>query len=1555
LYTLETRTAPAVFTVNNLNNSGADSLRNAVALANGNAGPDTIRFAVGLNGTIKLSADIKITEDVTLDGPGASRITVNGNGVSRIFDTSGAAASAAIDISGLTLSGGAAVDGGAVFIGDEVVTFTNCVLSGNTASGLGGAVFAANKLAVVAFDTTTVSGNAAAEGGAIHFTNGSVQVLDSTLSGNTATAGGGAIFFSGVVGAGGLTVRNSTISGNAANGVGGGIELDNFTGTLVVQNSTIFNNSAASGGGINRTSGGGVISVDSSIVAGNPNPANEQIFSTGLVNFNHSAVNSKTGFTITGVSNLIGASLKLGPLADNGGRTLTHLPDPQSPLVDAGSNVFGLFEDQRKFQRTIGTQTDIGAVEVLNLVVFNDLNSGPGSLRQAVNHADSLAGVDSVTFDPSFASTDGTITLAFDIHVDDDITIVGPGAKLARVSGNKLTRIFDFTGAPAGSVHAISGLTFVDGLAIEGGAILLGDEELTLADCAFIGNQALNANAGNGGAIGVNAAGSLTVRGCIFNANTSDLSGGAVGFLAGGTFLAENCTLSGNSAAGLGGAFFIGNGPSGGITLRNSTVVNNSALVGGGLLRAVAVPSDIVLRSCVISGNDSTGATDVFTQGTVDADRSLLGSSGGIFAFKADAITTALLGLDPKLGPLADNGGPTRTHLPTSDSPLINRGSNVGGLTTDQRGVGFNRVWNGVADIGAVELPPTLVVRNDLDAGPDSLRQQVLDANALPGPDTITFDGAAFAKTDGTITLTTGAINATDAVAIAGPGARLATISGNNASAILNFSGAAIGSVHTVAGFTFTAGKSIDSGAILIDDESLTVDACTFTNNSGTIAGAIGVGAAGSLTARNSTFSANVGSNGTVVVTNQGGTLLLENCTFAANTNTLATVYFFGPGGAGATIRNSTIVDNATTGTTGGVFFNHSGASALAIESSVIGDNTSPGGVDVVAIGSVLAKFSALGAVNATTGFTPDAVTTSLLGQDAKLSALANNGGPTDTILPLADSPLIGTGSNPAGLANDQRGPGYGRTRGGLVDIGAVEAPTSFVVTNTLSTGPGSLRQAVTDADSFVGPDTITFDPAVFANSSTITLGSAIAIDEAVTIQGTGANRLTVNAAKNGRAFNTSFAPAGSKIVFRGLSIINGSVSDNGGAILVGDEAVTLRDCTLSGNTAGKMGGGIYVSGGSLTVRGCTISGNTAGSYGGGVEFVGSGGLVISNSTFSGNSAGNGYGGGLGLALASGVAEVTNSTFTLNAAKFGGGIGVESGPVTIVSESTIFAGNSATSNGSDVYTLGTLDATTTHLGSAAGVTTLVNDAVTLLLLGQPANLGPLTDNGGPTPTHALLATSPAIGQGSNPDGLVTDQRGRPRVVGNIDIGAFELQPGAKVAAVIVGDGTNQRSTVTQLRVSFDSLVTFAGSPAAAFLLARPADAKSVTLAAAVDDTGPGTVVTLTFTGGAVDGQSLADGRFTLTVLAGQLRADGLDGNGDGTAGDDYVLVGHPAVAPRLFRLFGDADGDGDVDAQDFGAFRGAFGSVNATFDFDNDGDVDAADFGQFRARFGSSV
>ena len=158
--------------------------------------------------------------------------------------------------------------------------------------------------------------------------------------------------------------------------------------------------------------------------------------------------------------------------------------------------------------------------------------------------------------------------------------------------------------------------------------------------------------------------------------------------------------------------------------------------------------------------------------------------------------------------------------------------------------------------------------------------------------------------------------------------------------------------------------------------------------------------------------------------------------------------------------------------------------------------------------------------------------------------------------------------------------------------------------------------------------------------------------------------------------------------------------------------------------------------------------------------------------------------------------------------------------------------------------------------------------------------------------------------------------------------------------------------VTRLTVTFDQLINLASPPTSAFQLKRQSDNASVTLNADV----LGNAVVLTFTGGAVNGASLADGRYTLTVVAAQVNGGNFDGNGDGTASDDYVLVGNTVSPPKLFRLFGDSDGNGMVNGADFLAFRLAFQQgADPIFDFNGDGVVNGQDFLQFRLRFLHSI
>jgi hypothetical protein len=201
-------------------------------------------------------------------------------------------------------------------------------------------------------------------------------------------------------------------------------------------------------------------------------------------------------------------------------------------------------------------------------------------------------------------------------------------------------------------------------------------------------------------------------------------------------------------------------------------------------------------------------------------------------------------------------------------------------------------------------------------------------------------------------------------------------------------------------------------------------------------------------------------------------------------------------------------------------------------------------------------------------------------------------------------------------------------------------------------------------------------------------------------------------------------------------------------------------------------------------------------------------------------------------------------------------------------------------------------------------------------------------------------------------------------------------PAPTVSTLVVNDAAAQRSHVTSLTVSFSGRVTFAGDPAAAFRLTRTGPGGptgAVTLA--VDLTGSTatqTLARLTFSGGFTEdapagfARSLVDGRYSLSVLAGQLQdgfAQALDGNGNGTAGDDYVSPSDTVggTGPRLFRLFGDATGNGVVDLTDLAQFRTAFNagvgspSYAAYLDADGNGVVDLSDLGQFRSRFNTTI
>jgi hypothetical protein len=171
---------------------------------------------------------------------------------------------------------------------------------------------------------------------------------------------------------------------------------------------------------------------------------------------------------------------------------------------------------------------------------------------------------------------------------------------------------------------------------------------------------------------------------------------------------------------------------------------------------------------------------------------------------------------------------------------------------------------------------------------------------------------------------------------------------------------------------------------------------------------------------------------------------------------------------------------------------------------------------------------------------------------------------------------------------------------------------------------------------------------------------------------------------------------------------------------------------------------------------------------------------------------------------------------------------------------------------------------------------------------------------------------------------------------------------AKVESVVINDGSAQRSIVNSPTVNFDRIVTI--DPSAFELQLQDGAEVNLNVAASVVD--GHTVAALTFSGPDVLGGSLPDGSYTLIIRGDRIRdqlGQELDGDRDRNAGGDMTVA--------LFRLFGDRDGDRDVDWLDRYFFRSAFqqdadeANYLWYFDFDDDGDVDGRDKRQFKRRF----
>lgn len=260
-----------------------------------------------------------------------------------------------------------------------------------------------------------------------------------------------------------------------------------------------------------------------------------------------------------------------------------------------------------------------------------------------------------------------------------------------------------------------------------------------------------------------------------------------------------------------------------------------------------------------------------------------------------------------------------------------------------------------------------------------------------------------------------------------------------------------------------------------------------------------------------------------------------------------------------------------------------------------------------------------------------------------------------------------------------------------------------ITVTNTNDSGPGSLRQALADAND---GDTINF-----AVSGTINLTSGeLVIDKNITISGPGSSSLTVRPA-SGSFFRVFDVAPSHSITIQGLTISFGyaGLAQGGGIYLDEHVTATIADCVLTNNYTGDIGGAIFIDGygggATLTVLNSTITGNTAGNTDNGGNGAGiyssADVLTITDSTISNNTAwmdndlSGGDGGG--ISNVNGTLNISNTTISSNAAGVSGG-GISGGGAITITNSTI-SGNVAAIGppyfglGGGIYNSGTLTLT----------------------------------------------------------------------------------------------------------------------------------------------------------------------------------------------------------------------------------------------------------------------
>lgn len=1116
----------------------------------------------------------------------------------------------ALTVSHSTLSGnsvdGAGSGGGAIYTNTGQVTLSQSTVSDNSASGSsggrGGAIYAHSSDGVTISQSTLTLNRGTGPGAAIMSYSSPVTITNSIVADNTdqdstteirpSTQGDAFSVTHSLIGRNndtGLTATSGATPDSFGNFVGGATEslkISPLLGPLAsnggpTQTHALLANSLAIDSGSNASAidvanGGIPLASDQ---RGNPIA---RIFNNTvdmgayeLFSMNGSIVVSTAVDEVDGDTGAGDLSLREAITLANG-----------SPGAD--SITF--------HTSTIGTEFDL----TLGQFIISDTVTiaGQGDTRTVVD-----AQLNSRLFD--ITNTAGNVTLS-SLTLRNGRTAIGgftgSGAAVRSQSSGLLTisqstlsgnstlgdqasggAVFSDSGAVSISQSTLSG-NATHGDYATGGAVATGSGSVTVSQSTL----SQNSTSGNGAEAGAvySLSGPVIISRSTLSSNSTagaEAFGGAV-FAFFSTVTVSSSTLSGNLTNGTnanGGAIWARYGT---VRVVQSTLTQNNVAQGsGGAIYSLS--SAVTISNSIIAGNLDNGtapdirkspnSTDAFT-----VTNSLIGrnngtgldaTSGSIPGVNGNFVggSTESLRINPLLGPLADNGGLTKTHALLTGSLAINRGSNSAAidvsqsgnpaLTTDQRGNPFARRFNGTVDMGAYELisfAGSIVVDSTMDelddnlsAGDLSLREAIALANSLPGANTIAFA----TSTNGVeFDLLLGQMVILDTLTITGNSAISTVIDAQTTSRIFDIAAAAesvtLSNLMLKDGRTTADGVAGAGGAVRsLSSGLLTISQSTLSGNStggDSASGGAVFSSVGPVSISRSTFADNstrgIGADGGAVAVHSGVTKISQG-TFSGNSTTAINA----DGGAiftntgAVTVSQSTLtLNSASQGAGGGLF---TASSPLTLTNSIVAGNSDNGTAPDVKVSSdnndpLSIRNSLVGrndgtGLSSTAGPHPDSNGNLIGGNTApsaispQLGPLADNGGSTQTHALLLNSPAFNRGANslaldvtlagnPA-LTTDQRGSSFSRNQFGIVDLGALESGTLDSPDGT--TGNDSFVLAYSST-STTGTVTVTvstnlgpvFNLGSFPMNAALTINGASGTDSVRIVGTSGADTMSV-------------------------------------------------------------------------------------------------------------------------------------------------------------------------------------------------------------------------------------------------------------------------------------------------------------------------------------------------------------------------------------------------------------------------------------------------------------